>query len=722
MNEMPNTLTAQHQQLMREESSHIALHSHYREYLQSILDHTTDAIVTLDEQGVVSTFNRAAEEIFAYSASDIVGQNISLIMPEPHCSQYLIDLERYHSTGITYVLNRRFEHAVLRKDASYFEASIVFSVVTSRKGMLFILVIHDVSAIKRQELKLREGYMLTQKALAELQHQKYALDQHSIVAETDARGRIIYANEKFCQISGYSQAELLGQDHVIINSGHHPKGFFKEMYRTVSKGKVWRNEVCNRAKDGHLYWVDTTVTPFMGDNGKPQSYISIRTDITHRMETEEKSNHLAFYDALTNLPNRRLFVDRVNQALANSFRSGGSGALLFIDLDHFKNLNDTLGHDIGDLLLRQVAERLTACVREVDTVARFGGDEFVVMLEGLSELVAEAVSQAESIGKKILAYLNRSYQLISHEYHSTPSIGITLFNGNMFGVEELLKQADIAMYQAKKAGRNTLRFFDPCMQDAINNRVAIELELYNALDQQQFQLHYQIQVDSTGRAFGAEALIRWVHPARGMMSPLDFIPLAEETGLIVMIGQWVLDTACAQLKIWQKDPLTRDMTLSVNVSAKQFCQLDFVTQVQDMVHRHAIDPARLKLELTESMLLGNITDIIVAMKALRLIGIRFSLDDFGTGYSSLQYLKTLPIDQLKIDQSFVRDIVIDSHDRAIVRTIIAMAHRLDMNVIAEGVETEEQLKFLKDNGCMHYQGYLFGKPVPIDNFERWMGF
>jgi diguanylate cyclase (GGDEF)-like protein len=410
-------------------------------------------------------------------------------------------------------------------------------------------------------------------------------------------------------------------------------------------------------------------------------------------------------------------MDRLQQSLASSARSGRKGALLFIDLDNFKDINDTLGHDIGDLLLQQTAQRLKSCLREVDTVARLGGDEFVVMLEDLSEQLIEAATQTKAVGEKILAALNQPYLLATHKYHCTPSIGATIFSDHRQSGEELLKRADIAMYQAKKAGRNTLRFFNPKMQDVINTRTALESELRKALENQQFHLYYQIQVDSSYHPLGAEALIRWIHPERGLVSPADFIPLAEETGLILPIGQWVLETACTQLKAWEQEALTRDLVLAVNVSAKQFRQADFVSQVQAVMQRHSINPTRLKLELTESMLLENIEDTIATMNALSGIGIQFSLDDFGTGYSSLQYLKRLPLNQIKIDKSFVRDIVIDSSDKAIVSAIIAMTQSLMLSVIAEGVETDEQRQLLLESGCAHYQGYLFSKPVPIEQFE-----
>ncbi len=443
----------------------------------------------------------------------------------------------------------------------------------------------------------------------------------------------------------------------------------------------------------------------------------LRNEVKQRTVAEEMIEDLAFHDPLTGLSNRRLLLDRLHHAFAASARSGREGALLFIDLDNFKNLNDTLGHHVGDLLLQQTAHRLKSCIRESDTVACLGSDDFVVMLEELSEQPVEAATQTKIVADNILATLSQPYQFGTYEYRGTVCIGATIFSNHGQSEEELLKQADIAMYQAKKAGHNVLRFFNQQMQDAINDRVALEGELRNALENQQFRLYYQIQTDSSRCPFGAEALIRWLHPERGLISPDQFIRLAEETGLILSIGQWVLDTACAQLKVWEKDALTRDLVLAVNVSAKQFHQTDFVVQVQAVVGRHAINPNLLKLELTESMLLDNIEDTITTMHVLKEIGIRLSLDDFGTGYSSLQYLKRLPLDQLKIDQSFVRDLADDSSDRAIVRTIIAMAQSLNLNVIAEGVETEDQRQILLSKGCIHYQGYLFGKPMPIEQFE-----
>jgi diguanylate cyclase (GGDEF)-like protein len=442
----------------------------------------------------------------------------------------------------------------------------------------------------------------------------------------------------------------------------------------------------------------------------------VLTDVSQQKQAEEEVEHLAFYDPLTSLPNRRLMLDRLNQIMLASTRTGHAGALLFIDIDNFKTLNDTLGHDAGDLLLQQMAQRLAASVRAGDTVSRQGGDEFVVILDKLSEQPAEAAKETKIIADKILTALRQSYQLANHTYLTSVSIGATLFNTQEIVIDDLLKQADLAMYEAKAAGRNTFRFFNPHMQESINAHAKLVDNLHVALEQQQFQLHYQIQVDCVGVPVGAEALIRW-RTATGLLTPFNFLALAEETGLILAIGQWVIDTACAQLKLWQQHPLTRDITLSVNVSAKQFKHSDFVQQVQEAILKHDINPVLLRLELTESLVVGDVESLIPGMNALKNIGVRFILDDFGTGYSSIQYLKKLPLECLKIDQSFVRDIETDADSQAIVSTIISMAHHLGIDVMAEGVETEAQRQYLLSKGCKNFQGYLFALPLPIDEFQ-----
>jgi diguanylate cyclase (GGDEF)-like protein/PAS domain S-box-containing protein len=541
----------------------------------------------------------------------------------------------------------------------------------------------------------------------------------------DPSGMVLTCNPSAERILGLTNAEMADRtaDDPRWGEIHEDGSDYTEQDNpalvALRTGLTQYNKIMGlRRADNELIWISINAQPlFKQAETKPYAVAVTFNDISERKAAEEQIQLLAFYDPLTRLPNRRLLMDRLQHALASSSRSGREGALLFLDMDHFKDLNDTLGHETGDMLLQQVAQRLTACVRSHDTVARLGGDEFVVVLETLGNDSLENAAKAEAVGEHILAVLNRPYQLSTHEHICSTSIGITLFKDQEVTIEELMKQADIAMYQAKKQGRNMLRFFDPKMQAAVDAHAALENELHKALTKQQFQLYFQIQVDGGNRPLGAEVLLRWIHPARGFVSPVQFIPLAEESGLILTIGAWVLDTACAQLKAWQQNVYTCELVLSVNVSAKQFLQTDFVAQVQADVRKHGINPNLLKMELTEGMLVNDIEDIIVKMNALKKIGIQISLDDFGTGFSSLQYLKLLPLDQLKIDQSFVRDMVLNSNDYAIVKTIIDMAKNLKLTVIAEGVETEQQRELLFSNGCEHYQGYLFSKPLPLAEFE-----
>ena len=468
----------------------------------------------------------------------------------------------------------------------------------------------------------------------------------------------------------------------------------------------------------NTFWFEISLTRKQDTTDGEPRFIVLARNVTQRKSSEEEINKLAFYDPLTALPNRRLMVDRLRQALAISSRSGNFGSLQFIDLDNFKTLNDTQGHDMGDLLLQQVAKRLTACMREGDTVARLGGDEFVVMVEELSENREAAAAQAEMIGEKILAAISVPYKLAGLDYQITPSIGITLYSDHTQSTDELLKQADLAMYQSKSAGRNTLRFFDPAMQAVITTRVKLENDIRQGILKGEFVLYYQPQISREGRTVGAEVLLRWPHPQRGMVSPAEFIPLAEDSGLILPLGNWVLETACTQLALWAQDAHAQHLTLAVNVSARQFRQPDFVGYVLDLISYTGVDPKRLKLELTESLLVTDIEETALKMIALKARGVGFSLDDFGTGYSSLSYLKRLPLDQLKIDQSFVRDLMTDPNDAAIALAIITLGHALGLAVIAEGVETQAQRDHLHSQGCDAYQGYLLGRPMPLQDFER----
>ena len=535
----------------------------------------------------------------------------------------------------------------------------------------------------------------------------------------DSEQRVVQWNSQFEQIYPWLKDVMVPmvpfRRVMEETSRHHlPRGTHDERMRWVEQRllKQKQHEAPHEQSlpSGRTIQITERTTP---DGGLVITY----HDVTALRQASAEIESLAFYDPLTNLPNRRLLMDRMQQAIAASVRSGHYGALLFLDLDHFKTLNDTMGHEVGDMLLRQVAQRLKTCVRREDTVARLGGDEFVVMLHELSPHSVEAAAYARRVGEKILRKLNVPYTLGTNTHHSTPSIGATLMGGALQPSVELLKQADIAMYQVKSQGRNALCFFDPQMQIAISARAQLEGDLQLALTARQFVLHYQPQVYLDGRILGAEALIRWQHPERGLVAPGAFIGVAEESELIVPMGHWVLRTACEQLAAWNNDPRYRHVQLSVNVSARQFRQRDFVARVVEVLRETGARPHLLKLELTESLVLDNVDDTVAKMGMLKTKGVRFSVDDFGTGYSSLAYLTRLPIDQLKIDQSFVHNLGVRHTDDVIVQTIIGMARNLELDVIAEGVETQAQKDFLAEHGCLHFQGYLLGRPTPVAALE-----
>jgi diguanylate cyclase (GGDEF)-like protein/PAS domain S-box-containing protein len=536
--------------------------------------------------------------------------------------------------------------------------------------------------------------------------------------EQDAQFRFVRLDGNPARATGVLDEMHYGRTHWELPDTFVPEGQWREHRRQLEAREVFHDfEMQRQTADGQHIWLSISGEPIFDEAGQFTGYRGVARDITERKLAEAEIQRLAYYDELTGLPNRRLLVDRLERAAQLCAREGKHGALLFLDLDNFKSINDTKGHDWGDRLLVQVGARIGASVRATDTVARLGGDEFVAVLQGLNGDPQTAAAEAEAVAQKVLAMLNQPFVVQDSEVHSTPSIGIALFRGTQLPAQELLKRADLAMYQSKAQGRNTLSFFDPAMQAAASARSVLEGDMRQGLARSEFLLHYQPVVDDTGAVLGAEALVRWNHPQRGLVSPGEFIPMAEQTGLILPLGRAVLAQACHQLAQWASTPRTAGWSLAVNVSAQEFRQPDFVSDVQRMLREGGANPARLKLELTESLLLHDVEDSILKMQALRAHGVRFSLDDFGTGYSSLSYLKRLPLDQLKIDQSFVRDVLTDPHDATIACTIITLAHSLGLDVVAEGVETEGQRGFLLRNGCQKFQGYLFGRPGPVESLQ-----
>lgn len=671
-------------------------------HLRGIIENEPECIKIVDEQGRLVEMNRAGLAMIEADSLEQVAGRAVLDLIAPEWRPAFAEMHREVIAGASRQLE--FDVIGLKGGRRRMETHAVPMQVKGR--VMQLAITRDISGRKQAEEELRIAAT--------------TFESHEGMTITNANLKILRVNRAFTEITGYSAEDAVGQTPSLLSSGRHDAGFYTEMWRTIACTGSWQGEIWNRRKNGEVYPEWLSITAVKDEAGLVTHYVASFSDITSRKTAEGKINNLAFYDPLTRLPNRRLLMDRLEQALAAGSRHQRKGALLFIDLDNFKTINDTLGHDKGDLLLQQVAKRLSTCIREGDTVARLGGDEFVVMMEDLSENALDAATQAETVGEKIRVTLNETYQLASYTHHSTPSIGITLFGDQQETIDEPMKRADLAMYQAKAAGRNTLRFFDPQMQAVVTARAALEMGLREAVLKNQFCLFYQAQVTGNSQVTGAEALVRWLHPQRGLVSPAEFIPLAEETGLILQLGQWVLDAACTQLAQWATQPAMAHLTVAVNVSARQFLQPDFVEQVLAVLERTGVNPQRLKLELTESLLVSNVEDTIAKMGALKERGVGFSLDDFGTGYSSLSYLKRLPLDQLKIDQGFVRDILIDSNDAAIAKMVVALANSLGLAVIAEGVETEAQRDFLAGQGCHAYQGYLFSRPLPLEEFEAFV--
>lgn len=663
------------------------------------LEQAADALIWIAEDGRILDANRAAGTSFGYAREELLALTIAKLEPG-----YSDTVWQAHWSELRRKGTQTRETTFRTKDGRPLPVEIVANHVLFNDKEMNCAFVRDISERLKSELDLRIAAI--------------AFDSQEGMVVTDAQNTILRVNRAFTEITGYLPEEAIGQTPAILKSGRQDPDFYRTMWQKLQDEKSWSGEIWNRRKNGDIYPEWLSITAVTDGTGKITNFVAAFSDTSGRVAAERQIRNLAFYDHLTKLANRRLLGDRLQVAMASGQRSNNHGALLFLDLDNFKTLNDTKGHEAGDNLLIEVARRLKSCVREVDTVARVGGDEFAIVLQDLGHNNRVAMQATQSIAGKVLTEVSRPYLLNDIEHHSTTSIGICLFQGQEHSIDELFKRADTAMYGAKNAGRNAIRFFDPAMQEALEARSNLEAKLRNALQEDEFLLNFQLQIDNTGQPIGAEVLLRWQQHDGLQISPEIFIPLAEDSGLIIPIGQWVLATACKALQSLQQNPQTQHLHLAVNVSPRQFRDAKFVDSLREILALSKIQPDKLKLELTERVVLDNVSQTVERMHEIRKLGIHFSMDDFGTGYSSLAYLQRLPLSQLKIDQSFVRDLNDDSNDAAIVRAIITLGTSLGLQVIAEGVETDAQRRFLDSHGCHAYQGYLFGRPLPLPDFIR----
>jgi len=670
--------------------------------LTTTLASITEAFVTLDPQCCFTYLNQESERLLQKTTADLLGLEVWHGFNEA-----LTDLLRDKLTNALKT-NRRVE---LEANFPTLGKWLEVRAYPFAEGLA--VYFRDVTDRQRAQ----EQLMLLEASVAQL-NDIVVIVETAVTAQDEAR--IVFANKAFEEQTGYGRDEVMGQTPHLLLELEPAMAKLREMSWALKRNRKARTEMEVRRKNLTSFWVELEVVAVQANEEVVTHWVAVGRDITQRKNAEDMIRHLALYDTLTDLPNRQLLMERLQNALFQSSRSGQHGALMFIDLDNFKILNDTLGHHVGDQLLKLVAVRLNKSVRKTDTVARLGGDEFVVMVDDLSTDAQTASEKLHALAEKVLATLREPFQVAGHQHYATSSIGVASFLGQKDDVVELLKQADLAMYQAKSLGRNNVCFFDPELQARMGASAAISADMRVGLAEQQFVVYYQPQVDRQGVVIGVEALVRWRHPVRGLVMPGEFIPVAEDTGMILPLGQWVMETVCHQLAIWANSPQTAHLCAAVNVSVPQFRHPNFVDMVVDAIETSGIEPNRLKLELTESLLADRMEITIQKMGLLKSLGVTLALDDFGVGYSSLSMLKRLPLNQLKIDKGFVDDVLTDPNDAAISRAIISLAQSLDLQVVAEGVETQAQFDFLAYQGCDQFQGYLFARPLPLEAFEAYL--
>lgn len=671
-------------------------------FAQSIIYNALDGIITIDDRGIIKSFNPAAEAIFGYSHREAVGRNIDLLMPGFY---YRHDKYFSQSAGEqeTTADGRSREITGINQNGSAVNLELTISRFSVHSQYFFIVILRDITGRKMVEGELKESRE---------RYRTLTENTYDLISELSIEGHYLYLTPNFNDVLGYNTGELLGREFIeYIHPEDRPAvvtGLSRSVEQSASEKIIFRF----LHKNGELRWFESTCKTYRTKTGEIRRVLVSR-DITERQRYEETIRHQAFHDALTGLPNRLLLKDRLKLAMAHAKRNSIMLAMLMLDLDRFKLINDTLGHALGDLLLQSMAKRLTGSLREDDTVARLGGDEFVILLP---EIVK--IEDAAKLAHKILELVRKPIKVDTHELYVTTSIGMVFYPNDGKDVETLLKNADTAMYRAKEQGRNNYQLYTPVMNARAFERLALENSLRRALERNEFEVYYQPKVNiKSNKIVGMEALVRWQHPTKGLILPGEFIPVAEDTGLIVPIGEWVLRSACAQNKAWQEAGFP-PMRVAVNLSARQFQLQNLPEMVATVLGETGLDPWWLELEITETIAMQNAEFTVKTLNELKEMGIQLSIDDFGTGYSSLSYLKRFPINKLKIDKSFVREINTDHDNAAIASAVIVLGQSLKLGVIAEGVETKEQLNFLKDHQCDEIQGYLFGRPVPATEFEN----